>query len=140
MTFAPQHNGVYTVCLTQGVRQFSNPPEYGEDITAKVLHSTGASMDYSITGKRPPMSLTHLLSAADRQERPAVLFSQLNLPPLRPSRMYVNAAAQMTAHDLCMQGPLWEMRYRQRLHPSGRTALCSCLPPLWSLRRAAAWH
>ena len=53
MTFAPQYDGVYTACLRQGVKQFANPPEYGQDITSMVLQSNGASMDYEVAGKVP---------------------------------------------------------------------------------------
>lgn len=51
VTFAPQHSGMYAACLTQGVPQFVNPPEYGQDITAKVLERWGASIQYDISGE-----------------------------------------------------------------------------------------
>ena len=47
----PQHGGAYAACLSQGVQQFASPPEYGQDITAEVLQSSGASMRYNIAGK-----------------------------------------------------------------------------------------
>ena len=47
----PQHGGAYAACLSQGVQQFTSPAEYGQDLTAEVLQSSGASMRYNIAGE-----------------------------------------------------------------------------------------
>ena len=47
----PQHGGAYATCLSRGVQQFTSPAEYGQDITAEVLQSSGAIMRYNIAGK-----------------------------------------------------------------------------------------
>ena len=61
MTFAPQYNGVYAACLRQGVQQFANPPEYGQDITSMALQSSGALMRYEVAGKAPTAGLPHCM-------------------------------------------------------------------------------